>query len=88
MGSRSQSARTYLERHLDEFPGSSLDELISHGLKALKGCLPAETELTGKVCIYLHLQLPTHVTLITFMLIYLGKFQKAFCIGATIVCKI
>ncbi|KAM7540978.1 hypothetical protein Aperf_G00000024513 [Anoplocephala perfoliata] len=50
VGSRSQSARTYLERHLDEFPKCNLDELIVHGLKALKGCLPAETELSGKNC--------------------------------------
>ncbi|KAL5111893.1 putative cyclin-H [Taenia crassiceps] len=50
VGSRSQSARTYLERHLSEFPDSTLEELIVHGLKALKGCLPAETELTGKNC--------------------------------------
>uniref|UniRef100_A0A0X3PWZ2 Proteasome subunit alpha type n=1 Tax=Schistocephalus solidus TaxID=70667 RepID=A0A0X3PWZ2_SCHSO len=50
VGSRSQSARTYLERHLDQFLDSSLDELIQHGLAALKGCLPTETELSGKNC--------------------------------------
>nr|VZI20500.1 unnamed protein product [Spirometra erinaceieuropaei] len=50
VGSRSQSARTYLERHLDQFPDSSLEELIQHGLAALKGCLPNESELTGKNC--------------------------------------
>ncbi|KAA3680383.1 20S proteasome subunit alpha 6 [Paragonimus westermani] len=48
IGSRSQSARTYLERHLDEINTSSLDDLICHGLKALNGTLPNEVEITTK----------------------------------------
>src|ERR1700744_4009402 len=39
IGARSQMARTYLERHLDEFENCSRDELIAHGLKALKESL-------------------------------------------------
>ena len=35
IGSRSQSARTYLERHLDAIKVSGRDEGIRHGLKAL-----------------------------------------------------
>ncbi|TNN07790.1 Proteasome subunit alpha type-1, partial [Schistosoma japonicum] len=50
IGSRSQSARTYLERHSDEFKGSSLDELICHGLKALNSTLPNEVSLNTKNC--------------------------------------
>lgn len=35
MGVRSQASRTYLEKHYESFPNSSLDELVAHGLKAL-----------------------------------------------------
>ena len=50
IGARSQSARTYLERQLDTFPDCSLDELIKHGLRALRDTLPNEVELTTKNC--------------------------------------
>lgn len=46
IGARSQMARTYLERHLEEFDGASRDELIKHALKALKESLPQDKELT------------------------------------------
>ena len=46
IGARSQMARTYLERHLDEFAEASRDELIKHGLKALKESLSQDRELT------------------------------------------
>lgn len=36
MGARSQSARTYLEKHFESFDGCSRDELLNHGLNALK----------------------------------------------------
>lgn len=54
IGARSQSARTYLERNLDAFPGSDLPQLVAHALKALRDCLPTDTELTTRntsVCI-------------------------------------
>ncbi|VDQ05157.1 unnamed protein product [Trichobilharzia regenti] len=39
-----------MERHLDEFKGSSLDNLICHGLKALNSTLPNEVTLNTKNC--------------------------------------
>lgn len=49
IGSRSQSARTYLEKHLEEFASCGTDELIKHGLRALRDTLPNEVELNSKV---------------------------------------
>lgn len=46
IGARSQMARTYLERHLEEFAGASRDELVKHGLRALKESLSQDKELT------------------------------------------
>jgi 20S proteasome subunit alpha 6 len=48
IGARSQSARTYLEKHLDEVASASLEELIKHGLRALRDTLPPEVDLTTK----------------------------------------
>ncbi|KAL1518291.1 hypothetical protein ABEB36_001933 [Hypothenemus hampei] len=48
IGARSQSARTYLEKHLDKLAGCNLEELIKHGLRALRDTLPAEVELSTK----------------------------------------
>ncbi|XP_065843573.1 proteasome subunit alpha type-1-like [Oscarella lobularis] len=50
IGSRSQSGRTYLERHLGAFSEASLEELIVHGLRALNETLPSESELSNKNC--------------------------------------
>lgn len=46
IGARSQMARTYLERNLAEFADSSREELINHGLKALRETLSQDKELT------------------------------------------
>ncbi|TKX27485.1 putative proteasome subunit alpha type-6 [Elsinoe australis] len=46
IGARSQMARTYLERHLDDFEGSSREELVKHALRALKESLSQDKELT------------------------------------------
>jgi len=46
IGARSQMARTYLERNLDDFEGSSREELIKHALRALKDSLSQDKELT------------------------------------------
>lgn len=46
IGARSQMARTYLERHLDEFADCGRDELLKHGLRALKESLAQDKELT------------------------------------------
>lgn len=54
IGARSQSARTYLEKHLNSFKDCDLFELINHGIKALAGTLPNETKLNNKnlsICI-------------------------------------
>ena len=48
IGARSQSARTYLEKFLDEFPHCTPEELVKHGLTALRETLPNEQELTTK----------------------------------------
>lgn len=48
IGARSQSARTYLEKHLDEFPSCETNDLIKHGLRALRDTLPNELELNTK----------------------------------------
>ncbi|XP_076311379.1 proteasome alpha6 subunit [Tachypleus tridentatus] len=48
IGARSQSARTYLEKHLDEFKTYNLEELVKNGLRALRECLPNEVELNTK----------------------------------------
>jgi 20S proteasome subunit alpha 6 len=38
LGARSQAAKTYLERKLEDFPGNGKDELIMHALSALQVC--------------------------------------------------
>ena len=48
IGARSQSARTYLEKHLDEFD-CDLEPLVAHGLRALRDTLPNEVDLSNKV---------------------------------------
>ncbi|RFU26704.1 hypothetical protein B7463_g9632, partial [Scytalidium lignicola] len=46
IGARSQMARTYLERNLEKFEDCGREELIKHGLKALKESLSQDRELT------------------------------------------
>jgi len=46
IGARSQMARTYLEKNLDKFPDCGREELIRHGLRALKETLVQDKELT------------------------------------------
>jgi len=48
IGARSQSARTYLEKHLDSFGPCELQPLVAHALRALRDTLPAEMELNNK----------------------------------------
>lgn len=45
MGSRSQSARTYLEKHFEAFEGCTLDELVTHALKALSNTTGEDVKL-------------------------------------------
>lgn len=46
IGGRSQMARTYLEKNLDKFEACGREELIAHGLRALKESLVQDRELT------------------------------------------
>lgn len=46
IGARSQMARTYLERNIDAFADCSREELVKHGLRALKESLVQDKELT------------------------------------------
>lgn len=48
IGARSQSAKTYLERHMESITTSSRDGLIRHALRALRECLPTDAELTAR----------------------------------------
>lgn len=47
IGSRSQSARTYLEKHCDELPNATLEQLVIHALKALANTTNEDTKLTA-----------------------------------------
>lgn len=49
IGSRSQAAKTYLERKFETFESSSLDELLKHALFALRETLQGE-KLTSSIC--------------------------------------
>ncbi|KAH8287956.1 hypothetical protein KR018_009761, partial [Drosophila ironensis] len=42
IGSRAQSALTYLERHFTTFDNCSNDEIICHGIQAINGSLPTD----------------------------------------------
>ncbi|XP_045658392.1 LOW QUALITY PROTEIN: proteasome subunit alpha type-1-like [Ursus americanus] len=48
IGAHSQSAYTYLERHMSGFMEYSLNELVKHGLRALQGTIPAKQDVTTK----------------------------------------
>eukprot|EP00745_Piridium_sociabile_P040007 TRINITY_DN7611_c1_g1_i2.p1 TRINITY_DN7611_c1_g1~~TRINITY_DN7611_c1_g1_i2.p1 ORF type:complete len:284 (+),score=71.84 TRINITY_DN7611_c1_g1_i2:119-970(+) len=50
IGARSQSARTYLEKFLDKYSECSLEDLVKHGLRALRDTLPSEVTLNVKNC--------------------------------------
>lgn len=49
IGARSQSAKTYLERELENIKNaSSIDELMRYALLALRECLSSDVELSAK----------------------------------------
>ncbi|KAJ1981934.1 Proteasome subunit alpha type-6 [Dimargaris cristalligena] len=50
IGSRSQSARTYLEKKFDTFVDAPLDQLVKHGLRALRDTLPQDKQLDTLNC--------------------------------------
>ncbi|KAJ3498125.1 hypothetical protein NLJ89_g10260 [Agrocybe chaxingu] len=45
IGARSQSAKTYLEKHYKSFEDASLEDLVRHGLHALRETLQQDKEL-------------------------------------------
>ncbi|KAG0164532.1 Proteasome subunit alpha 1 [Apophysomyces sp. BC1034] len=45
IGARSQSAKTYLESHYQDFVEAPLDDLVRHGLQALRDTLQQDKEL-------------------------------------------
>lgn len=48
IGARSQSAKTYLEKHFPTFETCELDGLVKHALKALSGCVSGDKELDAQ----------------------------------------
>lgn len=46
IGARSQSAKTYLERNYESFGDATREELVLHGLTALRDTLAQDKELT------------------------------------------
>lgn len=48
IGARSQSAKTYMEKHVESFESCTVDELIKHSIKALSGCVSGDKELDTK----------------------------------------
>ncbi|KND05086.1 uncharacterized protein SPPG_00761 [Spizellomyces punctatus DAOM BR117] len=50
IGSRSQSAKTYLEKHYEAFADASVDDLVVHGLRALRDTLQQDKELNINNC--------------------------------------
>lgn len=45
IGARSQSAKTYLEKYRDDFAEAPLEELVRHGLQALRDTLQQDKDL-------------------------------------------
>jgi 20S proteasome subunit alpha 6 len=48
IGARSQSARTYLEKHYESLVNLPADALVVHALTALQGCVSGDDDLTIK----------------------------------------
>jgi 20S proteasome subunit alpha 6 len=46
IGARSQSGKTYLEKHYESLADASRDDCIMHALRALLGCIGGDGELT------------------------------------------
>ncbi|CAB0040540.1 unnamed protein product [Trichogramma brassicae] len=47
-GAESRGARTYLEKHLDEFTSCKVEDLVRHGLRSARDTLPSEVHLSTK----------------------------------------
>ena len=75
IGARSQPARTYLEKHLREYLDCSVEDIVRHGLRALRDTLPNELELTSKV-FHNPLASVSHSKLSVFLLHTFSYFQN------------
>jgi len=64
IGSRAQSAKTYLEKHFDSFADLGKEELIKHALQALQGTVSGDQELDSNNCSVVVLGKDTPYTLI------------------------
>ena len=60
IGARSQAARTYLERFLDDLGDCELEELVKHGLRALRDTLPNEVNRYNEHSTYPRIQTFVH----------------------------
>jgi 20S proteasome subunit alpha 6 len=50
IGARSQSAKTYLEKHFESFKDSDLDALIVHGMRSIRDTLQQDKVITTSNC--------------------------------------
>jgi 20S proteasome subunit alpha 6 len=50
IGARSQSAKTYLEKHYESFENSDLDTLIVHGMRSIRDTLQTDKTVTTANC--------------------------------------
>jgi 20S proteasome subunit alpha 6 len=50
IGARSQSAKTYLEKHFESFQNSDLDALIVHGMRSIRDTLQQDKTITTANC--------------------------------------
>mmetsp|Transcript_4485 Transcript_4485/g.13606 ORF Transcript_4485/g.13606 Transcript_4485/m.13606 type:complete len:266 (+) Transcript_4485:108-905(+) len=66
IGARSQSAKTYLERHFEKFDGLSLEDLIQQAVRALRETVSSskDTELTAKNCAIAFVGKDTNFTIV------------------------
>lgn len=50
IGARTQAAKTYMQKTIDQYLDSNLEELVKHALTALRESTPSGVELTAKNC--------------------------------------
>ena len=50
IGARSQSAKTYLEKHFESFKDCALDDLIVHGMRSIRDTLQQDKTVTTANC--------------------------------------
>lgn len=64
IGSRSQAAKTYLEKTYTSFPSCSVKELCLHGIRAIKETCPNDTELSTENCVVAYVGKDTPFTFV------------------------